>query len=62
MGGLHTLKKFNRYYKENNTGIGIGLHIVKKLCDELQIPIELTTTLDKGSIFSLDLSKIIISR
>ena len=55
-------KIFTRYYKENEAGIGIGLHIVKKLCDELNISISLVTTLGKGSKFTLDFNKIIISR
>jgi len=28
---------FERFYKENDRGIGIGLHIVEQLCDELKI-------------------------
>lgn len=56
--GIKNPKKiFNRYYKESDIGIGIGLHIVKKLCDELNISLHLETKLGKGSVFSLDLSK-----
>jgi len=32
---------FERFYKEQDRGIGIGLHIVKKLCEELNIDITL---------------------
>ncbi len=52
-------KVFQRHYKENDRGLGIGLHVVEKLCDELHIKITLTSTLGEGSLFSLDLSKII---
>jgi signal transduction histidine kinase len=31
----NTKKIFNRFYKENERGIGIGLHIVKKLINEI---------------------------
>lgn len=48
-------KIFNRFYKEQERGIGIGLHIVKKLCDELDIKIEVQSELGIGSTFSLDL-------
>ena len=34
------LKFYERYYKEEDRGIGIGMHIVKKLCDELNIVIK----------------------
>ena len=34
-------KVFERFYKEQERGIGIGLHIVKKLCEELDIKIKL---------------------
>lgn len=30
-------KVFERFYKENNRGMGIGLHIVEKLCTQLEI-------------------------
>jgi signal transduction histidine kinase len=50
-------KIFNRFYKEQERGIGIGLHIVKKLCDELKIGLEVSSKLDKGTTFSLLLTK-----
>jgi len=34
-------KIFDRFYKESDRGVGIGLHIVKKLCQELGIEKEL---------------------
>jgi signal transduction histidine kinase len=48
-------KVFNRFYKENDRGIGIGLHIVKKLCDELKINIEIKSKVDEGTTFILHL-------
>lgn len=56
-GFSNPAKIFDRYYKENSQGIGIGLHIVKKFCDEMKIKIELKT-LESGSIFSLDFAKL----
>lgn len=35
---------FDRFYKESERGIGIGLHIVKKLCDEERIGIAVSQT------------------
>ena len=49
---------FERFYKENQRGIGIGLHIVKKLCDALGIDIELQSEVGKGTLFKLHLDKI----
>ncbi len=49
---------FERFYKENQRGIGIGLHIVKKLCDSLGIEIELESEVGKGTLFKLHLDKI----
>ena len=49
---------FERFYKEQERGIGIGLHIVKKLCDELDIGISLDSKVDEGTTFYLDLSKL----
>jgi len=50
---------FERYYKEQERGIGIGLHIVKKLCNELGITIELNSQIGKGTKISLDISLLI---
>jgi len=47
---------FERFYKEQERGIGIGLHIVKKLCDELGIKINVKSSSTHGSTFSLNLS------
>ena len=50
---------FDRFYKEQERGIGIGLHIVKKLCDELGIDISLESEVDLGTTFKLNLHKLI---
>jgi len=52
-------KVFDRYYKEQDRGIGIGLHIVKKLCDELFIPISIKSKENKGTKIGIDLAQII---
>ena len=52
--GIKNPKKvFDRFYKEHERGIGIGLHIVKKLCDELNIKIEVSSKDSVGSRFVL---------
>jgi signal transduction histidine kinase len=48
-------KVFQRFYKEQDRGIGIGLHIVKKLCDEMKIKIEVSSEVGKGTTFKLNL-------
>jgi len=48
-------KIFERFYKEQERGIGIGLHIVKKLCDELHIKIKVDSMVGIGTTFSLKL-------
>lgn len=60
-GIKHPKKIFNRFYKEQERGIGIGLHIVKKLCEELNIKIKVQSTLGKGTTFSLDLTKLTLN-
>ena len=50
---------FDRYYKEQDRGIGIGLHIVKKLCDELLITISIHSKEQEGTKIEMDLDKII---
>jgi signal transduction histidine kinase len=51
-------KVFNRFYKETSRGMGIGLHVVKKLCDDLNIEIKVESQLKKGTKFSLNLEKL----
>lgn len=50
---------FDRYYKEQDRGIGIGLHIVKKLCDEMRIPIDIQSKENEGTRIELKLSNVI---
>jgi len=49
---------FDRFYKEHERGMGIGLHIVKKLCLKLGIAIHVESEVGKGSNFILYLDKI----
>ncbi|MCW8838831.1 MAG: HAMP domain-containing histidine kinase [Thiovulaceae bacterium] len=57
--GIKNPKKiFDRFYKEQERGIGIGLHIVKKLCEELNIKITIDSELGLGSTFTLGLSQL----
>jgi signal transduction histidine kinase len=58
IGIKNTHKIFNRFYKEQERGIGIGLHIVKKLCDELDINISVKSKLGIGTVFYLDISQL----
>lgn len=52
--GIKNVKKvFQRYYKENETGLGIGMSIVKQLCDILDINISITSVIDKGTKIEL---------
>ena len=58
--GIKNPKKvFERFYKEHERGVGIGLHIVKKLCSELGIRIELETVLGEGTVVRLGLEEIL---
>ena len=43
-------KVFERFYKEGERGLGIGLHIVKKLCDTLGFDIKVNSS-EGGSLF-----------
>lgn len=54
-------KVFERYYKEQDRGIGIGLHIVKKLCDELRIAIQIQSRENEGTKISLNLSNVMFT-
>lgn len=46
-------KIFERSYKENELGHGIGMHIVHRLCDNLDIKITIDSVQEKGTILSL---------
>jgi signal transduction histidine kinase len=50
---------FDRYYKEQDRGIGIGLHVVKKLCDELHIPIDIESKEGEGTSVKLDITSVV---
>ena len=51
---------FERFYKEQDRGIGIGLHIVKKLCEELEVDISLESQVGVGTSFYLNLKELIV--
>jgi len=47
---------FDRNYKEHESGHGIGLDISKRLCDAMNIKIDVISEENKGSIFTLSFS------
>ena len=54
-------KIFDYFYRSENTraqteGYGLGLSIVKAICDQLQIKLSLSSKLGRGSIFRITLS------
>ncbi len=49
-------KVLQRYYKEQDRGLGLGLHIVQKLTDELNIKMTIDSQIDIGTEFILDFS------
>ena len=53
-------KIFTRGFTNSQRGLGLGLSIVKKLSKELNINIEVVSEVNKGTIFILDLSKVIV--
>jgi signal transduction histidine kinase len=59
-GIKNTAKIFDRFYKEHERGLGIGLHIVKKLCDTMHISIYVKSTLGSGSLFTLNFQALIL--
>ena len=60
IGIINPSKIFERFYKEQDRGIGIGMHIVKKLCDELSIRISIKSQEKKGTTVMLDLSEVMV--
>jgi len=51
-------KAFQRYYKEQDRGLGLGLHIVEKLSNELNIKMTINSHIDVGTEFILDFSEL----
>ncbi|MDB2405473.1 HAMP domain-containing histidine kinase [Arcobacteraceae bacterium] len=58
IGIQNTKRIFDRFYKEQTRGIGIGLHIVKKLCEELNISIKVESQINIGTKFILNISEL----
>jgi two-component system OmpR family sensor kinase len=56
-GIKNTQKAFDRFYKENERGLGIGLNIVKKLSDELKIDLKLSSVVGEGTTVELHFLK-----
>ncbi len=52
--GIKNIEKvFQRYYKENERGLGIGMNIVKNLCEALSIGIGIRSEINKGTTIEL---------
>ncbi len=53
---------FKRYKRGNNIegGFGIGLDIVRRICDEYNLTLNLKSEVDKETTFSIDFSSIVI--
>jgi len=58
-GIKHPSKVFHRYYKEQDRGIGIGMHIVKKLCEELEIELHISSKVDHGTTITLNIENLL---
>ncbi|BBG66499.1 two-component system histidine kinase DccS [Hydrogenimonas sp.] len=52
---------FERFYREHDRGVGIGLNIVKKLCDETGIGVKVESDKGVGTRFIFDLKKVTLS-
>ena len=57
IGIEHPEKVFERYYKESSRGLGLGLHIVKTLCDAQGIQLALESQKGVGTRVSLMFTK-----
>jgi len=58
IGMHHPERAFERYYKEGERGLGLGLHIVKKLAGELGIEVTLSSRINEGTTVVLDLQNL----
>ena len=57
IGIENTKKVFERFYKESDRGLGLGLNIVKKLSRQMGIEVELQSKKDVGTVFILTLPR-----
>jgi two-component system OmpR family sensor kinase len=56
--GIKDVKKvLQRYYREQERGLGLGLHIVQKLTQELNIELQITSEVKVGTAVSLRFQK-----
>ncbi len=55
-GMSNTKAVMQRYYKEQDRGLGLGLHIVQKLTSELNIKVKIDSKVDVGTCIALDFS------
>uniref|UniRef100_UPI0025DCF0FF ATP-binding protein n=1 Tax=Nitratifractor sp. TaxID=2268144 RepID=UPI0025DCF0FF len=51
-------RAFDRYYREGERGLGLGLHIVKKLAGDMRIGLKLESREGEGTTVSLDLREV----
>jgi signal transduction histidine kinase len=56
-------KVFDKYYQQDslNSGVGLGLNIVKEFCDKHKIKINIESNPNKGTVFFLNLDRIMIT-
>ncbi len=57
IGIENTKKVFERFYKESDRGLGLGLNIVKKLARQMGIGVELQSKKGVGTVFILTLPR-----
>jgi signal transduction histidine kinase len=60
IGIQDTKRVFERFYKESDRGVGIGMHIVKKLSDALGIGVDIDSKVGVGTKVILDLKEVIL--
>ena len=64
IGIENTDELFTAYYQssEDNVGLGLGLNIVKDICDKNQIEISVDSTLNEGTKFTLNINSIKVNK